>query len=208
MDSLTKRQYQVLCFIKEYIHTHHFAPSYREIMKHFSFSSLGTVYRYVKVLTNKGLLNSKKQCSRSLKLLEAPPSHQLVELQIPLIGCISEDKQLQIFPKSSSFKISPSFVHHPESTYVIQARGDVLIEELIADGDYLLIEAKQEIHDGETILAILDGSQVIVKKYFLEDYYVKLISLNPQNTPLLVQEDEVSIQGVVIGVIRKMFSSQ
>jgi repressor LexA len=205
MNALTKRQHQVLQYIKDYMQSHHYSPSYREIMQHFSFSSLGTVYRHIQVLKGKGLLTATKQSSRSIALLQnSAAANNSSDLSLPLIGFISAGEPLEMFPKSQSFKVPRALITVPDATYVMQTRGDGLIEELIADGDYLLIEAREEAHAGETVVALLNQTDVIVKKYFLEDVYVRLVSHNPHHHPLIVHEDEIFIQGVVVGVIRKM----
>lgn len=200
MKPLTKKQHEVLQYIKDFLQTHQYAPSYREIMQHFSFTSLGTVYRYINVLKDKGMLDAKKQCSRSLSILHKNLS---IQLSIPFIGYISSGEPITTFSKSQSFEVPHSFVKVPEATYALKVRGDSLIEELIADGDYLLIEARQEAQAGETVVALLNQNDIIIKKYFLEEAYVRLVSLNPHAHPLIVREDDLMIQGVVVAVIRK-----
>lgn len=204
MKPLTKKQHEVLQYITGYLQTHQYAPSYREIMQHFSFTSLGTVYRYIQVLKNKGMLDAKKQSSRSLVLLhDSTNKKNSSELSLPFIGYISAGEPIATFSKSQSFEVPRSLVDISEATYVLKARGDSLIEELIADGDYLLVEARQEAHTGETVVALLNQNDIIVKKYFLEEAYVRLVSHNPHNHPLIILEDDIMIQGVVIAVIRK-----
>ncbi len=202
MKQLTKKQHEVLQYIKDYLQTHQYAPSYREIMQHFSFTSLGTVYRYIQVLKSKGFLEAKKRSSRSLIPFKDSTSNPS-ELSLPFIGYISSGEPIVTFSKSQAFKVSRSLVQVPESTYVLQMRGDSLVDELIADGDFLLVEARQEAHSGETVVALLNQNEIIVKKYFLEDAYIRLVSQNPHNHPLIVREEEFYIQGVVVALIRK-----
>lgn len=204
MKPLTKKQHDVLQYIKDYLQTHSYAPSYREIMQHFSFNSLGTVYRYIKVLKNKGFLDAKKQSSRSLTLLHGSGiKNNSSEISLPFIGYISAGEPIETFSKSLSFEVPQSLVDVAEATYVLKVRGDGLVEELIADGDYLLVEARQETHAGETVVALLNQNDIIVKKYFLEEAYVRLVSHSPHHPALIVREDDIMIQGVVIAVIRK-----
>lgn len=204
MKPLTKKQHEVFQYIKDYLQAHQYAPSYREIMQHFSFTSLGTVFRYIKVLKNKGVLDAKKQCSRSLLLLqESGIKNYSSELSLPFIGYISAGEPIATFSKSLSYKVPHSLVDVPEATYALKVRGDSLIEELIADGDYLLVEARQKAYPGETVVALLNQEDIIVKKYFPEDAYVRLVSHHPLNHPLIVHEDNIMIQGVVVAVIRK-----
>ena len=208
MKTLTKKQHEMLQYIKDYLKTHQYAPSYREIMQHFSFSSLGTVYRYIHVLKKKGILDSKKQSGRSVSLLqEAAINHNSSTISLPFIGYICAGEPIETFSKSLSFEVPHVLVDMQEATYVLKVRGDSLVEELIADGDYLLVEARQEAKPGETVVALLNQNDIIVKKYFLEETYVRLVSHNTHNPPLIVREDDIMIQGVVIGVIRKSLYS-
>ncbi|KIC76384.1 LexA repressor [Neochlamydia sp. EPS4] len=206
MKSLTKKQYELLSYIKTYLQTHHYAPSYREIMQHFSFSSLGTVYKYITILKSKGLLESKKKSSRSLSLLhDYPTKKNFSSLSLPFIGYISAGEPIETFPRSLSFEVPSSLVTMPEATYILKVRGDSLVEELLADGDYLVVEARQEVQAGETVLALLNQNDVIIKKYFLEDVYVRLVSRSLHNHPVILREEDIMVQGVVVAVIRKNF---
>lgn len=203
MRTVTKRQHEVLEYIKQYLKTHQYAPSFREIMQHFSFTSPGTVYRYIHVLKNKGLLDTKKQKSRSLVPLQnSEASHQ--QLALPFIGHISAGKPIETFSKSLVFEVPHSLVQKSDSTYVLRVNASTLLDELIAEGDYLLIEARQTAESGETIVAFLNEQEVIIKKYFLEEGYVQLISQNPQKPPMIVREEDLMIQGVIVGVIRNL----
>lgn len=205
MKALTKKQHEVLQYIKEYFKTHDYAPSYREIMQYFSFTSLGTVYKHINILKKKGFLDNKKQVSRSLTLAqeEVIPS-KTTEFSLPFIGYISAGEPIITFSKSLSLEVHSSLVEVPEATYVLRVRGNNLIEELMADGDYLLVEARQHAQNGETIVAMLNQNEILVKRYFIEDVFIKLVSHSNQNHPIIVTEDDLLIQGVVVGIIRKM----
>lgn len=206
MKPLTKKQHEVLQYITEYVQAHQYAPSYREIMQHFSFTSLGTVYRYIQVLKDKGGLDAKKQSSRSLSLRQEPKRSPST-FSLPFIGYISAGEPIATFSKSQSLEVPLSLVKEPEATYVLKVRGDSLFDELMADGDYLLVEARQEAHAGETVVALLNQNDIIIKNYFPEEAYVRLVSLNPHHHPLIVQEDDLLIQGVVVALIRHQTSS-
>lgn len=203
MKTVTKRQTEVLQYIRDYLKTHQYAPSFREIMQHFSFTSPGTVYRYIHVLKSKGLIDTKKQQSRSLTLLKDQNEQDKQALiNLPFIGYISGGEPIETFSKSQSFEVPLSLVPMPESTYVLKVKGDELIDELIAEGDYLLVEARQKAFSGETVVALMNQQDIIIKKYFDEEAYIRLVSHNPHHHPLIVREDDFMIQGIVVGLIR------
>lgn len=202
MKPLTKRQHEVFQYIKNYMQSHSYAPSYREIMQYFSFSSLGTVYKYIQILKDKEMLN---QHGRSFSLPQE--QKQKMGISLPFIGYISAGKPIILFPKSRSFEVSPSLVESPEATYVLQVQGDSLTDELMADGDYLLVEARQKARSGETVVALLNQGDIVIKKYYQDEVYIRLVSFNTQNYPLVIQEDDLAIQGVVIALIRNQISA-
>lgn len=171
----------------------------------FPLPPLGTVYRYINVLIEKGVLDRTKKASRSLTLLQESISKiNSSELSLPFIGYISAGEPLTTFSKSLSFQVPRSLVESPEATYVLKVRGESLTEELISDGDYLVVEARQEAYTGEIIVAMLNQRDMIVRKCFIEDTYIRLVSHNHHNQPLIVSEDDLLIQGIVVAVIRKL----
>lgn len=208
MKPLTKKQHEILQYIKSYLQTYQYAPSYREIMQKFSFTSLGTVYRYIHLLKEKGFLEAEKQSSRSLHLLgEGNNGNQLSELLLPFIGHISAGEPITLFSKSLSFQVPRSLVQAEKATYVLQVRGNSLMEELIADGDYLLVEARQQAYSGETIIALLNQNDILIKKYFREKDFARLTSLASQNHSIMIPEEEMVIQGVITAIIRQNYTS-
>jgi repressor LexA len=204
MKGLTQRQQEIAEYINQFIKTHRYSPSYREIMHHFGFSSLGTVYRHINVLRRKGILNLEKGCSRSLAFIAEPHVVEEVKqgIALPLIGYLSAGSPIELFPQSRSIIVPESLVHAPEKTYVLRAVGDTLVEEMIGDGDLLLVEARQQAHAGETIVAIINQHETIVKRYFPEGVYIRLTSHYPHHHPLILREENLQIQGVLVSLLR------
>jgi repressor LexA len=203
MKGLTKRQQEILGFIQEFIRTHRYSPSYREIMRQFGFTSLGSVYKHLQVLKRKGLVTAEKKCSRSIKPLEeeAPPLTR-IELELPFIGHISAGFPIETFPKSQTLAIPEFLVHDPNSSYIIRAKGNSLNDEMISDGDLIIIEAGREAHPGEWIIALLNDHETLVKRYYPEGQYVRLASSDSSHPPLMVRIQDLVVQGVVVGLLR------
>lgn len=203
MKGLTKRQSEIVDYVSEFIQTHRYSPSFREIMQHFGFSSLGTVYRHINVLKRKGLLLVEKGCGRSLTPASTPPSKEVKsELNLPFIGHISAGNPIETFPQARTIGVPEFMVHSPDKTYVLRAMGDTLAEEMIADGDLLIVEARQEAHAGETVVALINQHDIIVKRFFPEGHYIRLTGHNPHHHPLLIRYEDMQIQGVLIGLLR------
>lgn len=204
MKGLTKRQSEMIHFIQEFISSNRYSPSYREIGNHFGFSSLGSVYKHINALKRKGLLQAQKQLRRSMTLTEtdSKPKETVTEIEVPFIGHISAGNPIQTFSQSQTISVPHSFVHSPEKTYVLRAQGDTLLEELIADGDLIVVEARQEAHPGETVVALINHHDTILKRYYPEGDYVRLLSNNSNQQPIIVRQVDVFVQGVVIGLMR------
>lgn len=204
MKTLTKRQLEILSYIQDFIQANRYAPSYREIKQHFSFSSLGSVYKHLNVLKRKGVLTSEKKCSRSLTLTQEPQEEKKhpIEIELPFIGFISAGSPIEMFSQSQTLAVPEFLVHSPENTYVLKVRGDTLHEELIADGDFLIVEARQTASPGETIVGIINNHDTIIKRYFPEGDYIHLKGHNPLHHPIILRCEDFLIQGAVVGTFR------
>lgn len=203
MKGMTQRQLQVLSFIQEFIQKHRYSPSYREIKDHFGFASLGTVYKHVDTLKKKGKLSHEKKSSRSMALL-APQQERSCAggLMLPFIGHISAERSIEMFSQSQSIIVPEFLVINPSATYVLRVQGKSLEEEMIGDGDLLLIEAGADVDDGDTLLGSTPQHPLLVKQYHPEGQYVRLKSRSPRAEPLIIRYDDLEIKGKMIGLIR------
>jgi repressor LexA len=205
MKGLTKRQEEILRYIEDFIQSNHYSPSYREIMHYFNLKSLATVHKHLEVLKRKGVILSEKKCSRSLfPTKELHHKNVSIEVELPLIGHISAGTPVETFEHAQTLAVPEFLVHDPEKTYVLRARGNSLNDELIADGDLVIVEARQEASSGETVVALINHQNTTVKRYHPEGNYIRLISQTSPHHPLIVRNSDVTIQGVVIGVLRLM----
>lgn len=204
MKGLTKRQLEIIDYIKEFIDTHRYSPSYREIMTHFNFSCVGSVSKHIHALKRKGILLSEKNCSRSLTLENShpTPTQKKQEIELPLIGTISAGHPIELFPNSQSIAIPEILIHDHSSTYVLRTKGNGFEEEMILDGDLLIIEARQIALPGETVVALINNHDTIIKQYHPEGVYVRLVGHNPRHHPIILREEDASIQAIVVGLLR------
>lgn len=198
MYGLTKRQKEILLFLKEYIHRHGYSPSYREIMLFFQFKSYSSVHAHIQALKKKGAITHLDHGKRTLSL----QPERIDEVELPLIGFLTGGRPLELFPKMQSVYVPNHLVPHPEASYVLRVKGDTLIEELIQGGDLVIVEGRQEFEEGETALVLLNGHEIYLKKIFTEDLHLRLESHHPQYQPIRLKKETVVIQGAVIGLIR------
>lgn len=200
MLGLTQRQREIADFIESFCANHGLSPTYREIQKHFNFSSLGTVYSQIKTLKRKGVLQGKG--ARTLTLVQEPSR----EKELPLVGKLIGGMPLQMFSSISPLSI-PLYLIPNQECYLVRAEGNSLFEELIMDGDLLLIEPRADFEDGELALALIDGMTSLVKKIYKDPPYIRFESVNPEVQPLILREDHVEVQGIISSLLRNYFSS-
>lgn len=206
MRGTTKRQSEVLRFIEEFIATKNYSPSYREIQHHFGFSSLGSVYNHLEMLKKKNLIKMESKSRRSITPIhEQSAAKERRELEVPFIGHIAAGFPIETFSKSLSIAVPEYLVQDISKTYVLQARGDTLQEEMIADGDLLIIEARQTVSPGETVVAIINQRDSLVKRYYPEGDDIRLAGNNPHQQPFIVRQEDIFIQGVLVGLIRQFY---
>lgn len=203
MKGLTKRQSEILSFIENYIESNHFSPSYREIMRHFDLSSVGSISKLISILKRKGVLTAEKQRSRSLlPTQKSPKPKQSLEIELPYIGYISAHNPIEFFPKDQILAVPEFLVHNPENTYILRAQGNSLNDELIADGDILLVEGRSDGYDGEIILGKTEQHGTVIRKYHPEGNYIRLLSQSLYNTPLVMRHEDLAIQGIIVSLLR------
>lgn len=203
MKGLTKRQRELIDFIQNFISTNRYSPSYREIGHYFGFNSVGSVHKHIATLKKKGFLLSESNTSRSITTVNDPNHPKNLEISIPLIGRIAAGSPIQTFPQTQQILVPSSLVHSPEKTYALRAQGDSLIEEMIADGDILLIEVRQQAHPGETVVALINENDIIVKKYYPEKDFVRLHGMHSEHHPILLRHEDIIVQAVVVSLLRQ-----
>jgi repressor LexA len=200
VQPLTKRQREILDYLNDFIERHGYAPSLEEIGRQFGLSSLATVHKHLTNLQEKGFIRRAWNRSRSVELIPTRAGGRAVEL--PLLGYVAAGRPIEAIAGTETIAVPEDFAGKKD-TYVLRVRGDSMIEEQIRDGDYVIIEDRKIAENGETVVALLRGSDVTLKKFYRENGHVRLQPANPLMQPLVVGADDVQVQGVVIGVMRR-----
>ena len=198
---LTRRQKEIFDFVAEHISKKGYAPTIEEIGDHFGLSSLATVHKHLTNLQEKGLIKREVNRSRALELVPTTVSVRAIE--VPLLGRVAAGAPIEAIESTETIYVPEDMVGR-RRTYVLQVKGDSMIEEQIRDGDYVIVEDRDAAHDGEMVIALLEGENVTLKKLYRErGGKVRLQPANSAMRPIIVDEDDVRVQGVVIGVLRK-----
>ena len=198
---LTRRQKEILEYLNEYIDREGYAPTIEEIAEHFSLRSLATVHKHLTNLQEKGLIRRAWNRSRALELV--PTEVKVHAVELPLLGRVAAGSPIEAIDASETIFVPENMIGRRE-TYVLQVKGDSMIEEQIRDGDYVIVENRTTADDGEMVIALLDGENVTLKKLYREGGgQVRLQPANARLEPMVVDQDRLRVQGVVIGVLRK-----
>lgn len=201
MNSVTPRQMGVLRFLSEYQGRHGYSPTMQEIGDFLGLSKV-TVFEHVAALEKKGLLRREaKHRARCLQLtnnIKFPDARATV---IPLAGRIAAGRPVEAIQDSEVLDLEEMFAR-PQETFCLKVAGDSMIDEHIRDGDYVICARRQDARNGETVVALLDDGEATLKKLYREKGRIRLQPANPSFQPIVV--DNIRIQGVVIGVIRKL----
>lgn len=197
---LTKRQRQILDYISQYIEERGYAPTLKEIGQALNLSSLATVHKHLRNLEEKGAINRSWNRGRSITL--APAEVEARSLFIPLVGLVAAGQPIEALENVETITVPEDMVGK-RRTYALKVRGDSMIDEHIRDGDYVIVEERPTAENGEMVVALLRNQEATLKKFFQEGNIVRLMPANPALKPIQVPAEELQIQGVVIGVIRR-----
>jgi repressor LexA len=195
---LTKRQKEILDFIREYLQREGYAPSLEEIGARFGLSSVATVHKHVQNLVDKGLLRKAWNRSRSIELVD-PESSAGVE--IPLLGSVAAGMPIEAVSTPDSITVPGDMVGNKQC-FALRVQGDSMIEDHIVDGDLVLLESRKQPHNGETVVALVRRDEVTLKRFSLDGAEVILTPANASLSPMRFPAEDVEIQGVVVGLLR------
>ncbi len=208
--AVTKRQRQVYDFIAGFVRAHGYSPSFEEIGNGLGLSSLATVHKHITNLEKKGLLRRDYNRSRSIDVL-APRGRmkqamgmsagQMPDTVLPLVGRIAAGRPVETLENPET--ISLSDITRAREVFVLEVRGDSMQDEHIVDGDYVLIEKTRSARDGEIVVALVNGSETTLKRFYKEGDRIRLQPSNAAMAPIMVPAEGVEIQGRVVGVLRK-----
>lgn len=199
--ALTRRQRQVLDVIREFIETNGYSPSLEEIGSELGLSSVATVHKHVSHLVQKGHVRRAWNQNRSIELVNQASSAGSVQLQ--LSGRIAAGHPLEAVQTDEVIAVPADMVRDATNSYVLRVQGDSMINEQIRDGDFVVVERRSVAQEGETVVALIEGSDATLKQFFREGPNIRLQPANPRIDPIVVPADRLRIQGVVVGVIRK-----
>lgn len=198
-----KRQQEILDFISQYIQKNGSAPTLRQIADAIGVSSLATVHEHLTALENKKLIKRKTGKTRGIELVGVDESEFMEgELDVPILGYIAAGAPIEPHTDpNASISISPNFVSGKKRTYVLQVKGESMIEDHISDGDFVVIEQTENVNNGDIVVALLENGMATLKRFYKEASRIRLEPANSKMSPIFATN--VTVQGRVVGLIRK-----
>jgi len=198
---LTKRQKEILDYVQGYTARLGYAPTLAEIGLHFGLTSLATVHKHLTNLEEKRLIRRHRNRSRALEVVQELRKKR-GSIEVPLLGMVSAGAPIEAVEINDTLAVPEELVGD-KNVFVLKVKGDSMIDEQILDGDLILVQARSNAENGETVVALIDGEST-VKKFYQEDGgRIRLQPANDRLEPIWVSEDHLEVRGVVVAVIRK-----
>lgn len=192
--SLTRRQREIYEFLKDKIITRGYGPTVREIGTEFGIRSPNGVMCHLKALEKKGLITRESHMSRAIQL-----SEPLSRMSLPMAGRIAAGSPLLAVEQREQVDFSSLF--NADDHFCLEVTGESMIEAQIADGDYVVVRKQSTCRDGEIVVALVDGEDATLKRFYREPSRVRLEPANATMKP--IYSNNVAVEGVVVGVIRR-----
>ncbi|MBI1348572.1 transcriptional repressor LexA [bacterium] len=193
--ALTQRQKEIYEFLRDKIVNRGYGPTVREIGLQFGIRSPNGVMCHLKALEKKGLISRESHMSRAIQLSNPPQPRS----SLPLAGIIAAGHPLLAMQQDERIDFSGLF--NSEDHVCLRVKGDSMIEDHIAEGDYVVVRKGAEARDGDIVVARVDGDEATLKRYYRETHRIRLEPANQGMKPIF--STNVDVEGVVVGVIRQ-----
>ena len=203
--TLYKKQKQILDFISQYIQVNNCSPTLQDIADAMSLSSLATVHEHLQALEKKGLIRKFDGSVRGIELLSESHNMGMSAIELPLVGYIAAGKPIEAIENPlSTVTVSSDLVSKSKRCFVLQVKGDSMINEGIFDGDYVVIQQQNHAETGDIVVALIDNEFATLKKFYKEKGgKIRLQPANDEMDPIYVDENQLTIQGKCTGIVRR-----
>ena len=199
---LTKRQSELVNYLRQFIAERGYAPSFEEIGEHFGFQSLATTHEHLTNLERKGYIRRRYNESRGIEVI--PPGGLAGAVELPLLGTVAAGTPIESVMHGETLAVPEAMLPRGGPNYALKVKGQSMIDDHIQDGDFVVVNGRQTADNGEMVIALVHGDEATVKRFYREPGgWIRLQPSNQAVQPLRVKESDVLIHGVVVGVIRK-----
>lgn len=193
---LTRKQAAIFEFLNEYVLDRSYAPTMEEIGEHFGISPV-TAHEHVRALESKGVIRMERNRARSIEIVR-----ETSWPDVPVMGRVAAGLPIEAIESRQSFDFETLFPDG-EDCFILEVKGTSMIEDHIQDGDLVVVASKQTARPGETVVALVRDEEATLKRFYPEGNKIRLEPANASMKPIIVPADEVRIQGIVLGVMRR-----
>lgn len=211
--NLSQRQEAIVKFIREFLNDHQYPPTVRDIQQGCEVSSTSVVDYNLRILQREGYIRRHSEVSRGIELLKDSAGREVRPenvYPVPVLGSIAAGEPLHI-PGAGERSDADETVDLPTfltngnpDVFAVRVKGDSMIDALVADGDLVVMEPAADARNGEMVAAEIDGEEVTLKHFFMQNGTVTLQPANSAVKPIVVPASNVQVRGKVVGVVRSM----
>jgi len=204
MVKISKRQQDILEFIKDEVKSKGYPPSVREIGEAVGLASSSTVHGHLARLESKGLIRRDPTKPRAIEILDADEAAQIPRnkvVNVPVVGKVTAGLPITAIENVEEyFPLPESLAPADEQVFMLEIMGESMIEAGILDGDYVIVKQQQTANNGDIVVAMTEDDEATCKRFFKEKDFIRLQPENSAMDPIILRN--VSILGKVIGVYR------
>ena len=199
---LPKKKRQILEYLEDYIEDRGYAPTLKDIAEHFGLSSTATVHEHIEYLEKHEFI---KRDDGAIEIILQNTEDETYEpgsaITLPIVGLITAGAPIEAIETTTETMGVPRELARRPDCYILKVKGDSMVESLIDDGDYVVVQKQDYASDGDIIVALLDDGSATLKEYHKEKNFVRLQPRNKKYAPIKVKS--IVIQGKVVGIIRQ-----
>ena len=195
-SQLTQRQKEIYEFIRDKIESRGYGPTVREIGLGFGIKSPNGVMCHLKALEKKGLIIRQEFSARAIQLVD----HKRPSVGLPMLGNVAAGSPVEALEQQDRLEFGDLFAG--PDRFALKVRGQSMIEDHIADGDFVVIHKQETARNGERVVAMIDG-EVTLKRFYEESETIRLEPANGTMEPIVVPKGQAQVLGVLVGVVRK-----
>ncbi len=201
---ITRKQEEVLTYIKKYIVKYGYPPSVREICSGLGLSSPATVHTHLTQLEIKGAIKKTASKFRTIEVMGeneyAPKDEEIVK--VPLLGKVTAGNPIEAIENPDElFSLPANLIPPKESIFTLKVSGDSMINAGIHDNDIIIVQKQKEARNGDIVVAMNDENEVTLKTFYKEKDHIRLQPENDHLEPIIL--NNVTILGKAIGLYRK-----
>ncbi len=203
--TLYKKQRQILSYISQYIQLNGTSPTLQEIADAMGLSSLATVHEHLQALSKKGVIKRFEGAVRGIEVIDEAFNTTMNAIELPIVGFIAAGEPIDAIENPiNTVLVSSDLISKTKRCYVLQVRGDSMVDEGIFDGDNVVIQHQETANNGDIVVALLDNGFATLKKFYREENgTIRLQPANKKMQPIIVKANELKVQGKVTGIIRR-----